>query len=260
MERQKILITGITGTWGRAFTELLKDDHDLIGIDHSEQGVAKFKHDFPGIPVILGNFDDFDFEHHQTDLVIHLAAHKHIGICEKNVYESCLNNVTRTGILFKHARKNKVKILFVSTDKAVEPICVYGSTKMLGEHLAREFGGVVARSGNVIASQGSVMQIWQEAIEKNAPLRLSDPDCERYFILPSAVVAKVWNGYQQGLETIIPDMGEPVRLGDMLDKLLADHGFTRETYPGGITISGLSPIEKMHEKLKWDNEDVEFVQ
>ena len=259
MERQKILITGIAGTWGRAFTELLKDEHDLIGIDSNEQGVAKFKHDFPTVPIILGNFDDFDFEHHGVDLVIHLAAHKHIGICEKNVYESCLNNVTRTATLFKNAYQHGVKILFVSTDKAVEPIGVYGYTKALGEHLAREFGGVVARSGNVIASQGSVIQLWREAIANKKPIRLSDADCERYFISPEEVVRKVWDGYQSGAKTIVPDMGEPIRMGVMLKDMLTEAGYTAENYPAEISITGLSSIEKMHEKLKWDNEELEFI-
>lgn len=256
----KILLTGITGTWGRAFTELLGNDHDLIGIDHNEQNVAMFNRLYPEITVILGNFDDFDFETIKVDLVIHLAAHKHIGICENNAYEACLNNVTRTAHLFKNAHKNGVKILFISTDKAVEPLGVYGMTKALGEHLAHEFDGVVARSGNVVASNGSVLQVWDKQIKDNQPLTVTDLNFKRYFISPEDVVKKVWQGYNEGKKLIVPDMGEAVSVGDLLEKCLAEHGYSNiADYEPGCKKMESPTHEKMIEKLLWDWEKIEAV-
>ena len=119
----KVFITGITGTLGVAFTELLKDQHEVSGVDRNEQGVARFQHQYPEVPVKLGDFS----EHLPKDagVVIHLAAMKHIDLCEQNPNECVTNNVVKTQSLFKQAYEQNTGILFMSTDKAVEPVCMY---------------------------------------------------------------------------------------------------------------------------------------
>lgn len=249
----KIIITGITGTWGQAFTRLLKDEHTLYGIDHNEKAVSEFRHEYPNIQTYLGDFIDYDFEKNPCDLLIHLAAYKHIGICEKNVFACVENNITKTAVLFKNAFRNKVKILFISTDKAVEPINVYGLSKALGERLAREFGGVVARSGNVFASNGSVVQVWEKAIDEKKPIKVTNLEMTRYFIEADDVVKQVWEGYKKGYKLIIPDMGNPISLKELLIKIAKNKGIDLDTYP--VEIIGIRPTEKLSEKLWWDNEE-----
>jgi len=251
----KILITGIAGTWGKEFTkQLLAEGHEVLGIDVTEQALAAFQHEYPNIDTLLMDIEDVDFKQLPVDVVIHLAAHKHIDICEKNVFEAVENNVTKTAKLFDNARRNGVKILFVSTDKAVEPASVYGFTKALGEHLAWEAGGQVARSGNIMGSNGSVLTVWDKAIKEHRPINITDPEMTRYFIEIETAVKRVWDGFNAGERLIIVAMGEPTRLGDLLDEVLTLHGFSQENYPAGITIAGRRPGEKQHERLTWDNE------
>lgn len=251
----RCIISGCCGSWGREFTkQLLADGHEVIGVDNTEQAVASFRHEFPQVKVKLMNFHELDFRGRKYDVLIHLAAHKHIDICEQNVEEAVRNNVTSTSNLFRNARKNGVRILFISTDKAVEPSSVYGATKMLGEHLAWEACGQVARSGNIIGSNGSVFQIWNKAIANRDKIKLTDPDMMRFFIPIDFAVKTAWEGFLAGRKLILIDSGELKTMGQILDELLARFGYDRANYPGGIEITGRRPGEKLVEKLMWDHE------
>lgn len=249
----KILITGICGTWGKEFTRLLlSKGHKITGVDNTEQAIVSFRHDFPQVEAKLMNFHEIDFGLEKIDVLIHLAAHKHIDICEENVFEAVQNNVIATAKLFQNAQKNNVKILFISTDKAVEPVSVYGFTKALGEHLAWEAGGQVARSGNIIGSNGSVFQIWEKAIKNQEKIRLTDPNMRRFFIKVGYAVKTAWEGFKKGEKLVLINSGELNSMGDILETLLNTRGYTKENYPGGIEITGRRPGEKVVEKLEWD--------
>lgn len=245
----KILITGIAGTLGTAFSELLWFDHDIEGIDRNEQNLANFRVRFPNIPVRADDFVEVDLE--EFDLVIHLAAMKHIDFCEQNANACVLNNVLKTQLLFKNAHLTKTDIMFMSTDKAIEPTSVYGYSKALGEAMAKEYGGAIVRSGNIIASNGSVLTIWDEAIKELRPLKITHKDMHRYFISPKNLVARVWDLYMLGEREIVPEMDMDVMLVDLAADKLAEYGYTLEDYPGGIEYTGLRPGEKLREKLKW---------
>lgn len=246
----KILLTGITGTIGIAFTELLLEEgHKVYGVDHNEERVAQLKTKYPDIHVALGDFSNVDFEDKGFDLLIHLAAFKHIDLCEKNTVACVMNNVIDTHHLFRNAYKNKVKILFMSTDKAVEPTSMYGFSKALGEGMAREYGGAFARSGNVIASNGSVMKIWDDAIEQGEPLKLTHKDIKRFFISPESLVKQIWTQYKAGVKEIIPEMDREVYLIELAEEKLNKVGRSIKDYP--IEYIGLRPGEKLSEVLQW---------
>lgn len=247
----KILITGISGTVGQAFTKLLYPEHQIYGIDHNETNLAPMLESYPRAKLEVGDFADYQFEGKGIRTVIHLAAMKHIELCETNPNHCVMNNVIKTYALFKNAHRNGVRILFMSTDKAVEPVSVYGYTKALAEHMCLEYGGSFIRSGNVIASSGSVLNIWDEAIEHNEPLKITHKQMERYFISADHLAERAWSAYLRGEREIVPKMDKKIRLLDLAKQKLAVHNYTLSNYGGGVEFIGLRAGEKLKEKLRW---------
>lgn len=247
----KCLITGIAGTWGRAFTELLKDQHEIIGVDNTEKLVAEFRHLYPQVSVHLLDFVDYEFEPLDIDLVIHLAAYKHIDLAETNVASCVDNNVTKTAIFFENAKISGADIMFVSTDKAVKPASVYGYTKALGEKLCEYHKGCLVRSGNIIGSNGSVIHIWRDAIKNNKPLSVTDLDMERYFIKVDDAVRLAWEGYTRGERKILVDLGGRLKLGQIIDNILAETGQSMDTYGPGVKVIGKRPGERLIDEIDW---------
>lgn len=236
----KIFITGITGTLGQAFADHLASlGHDILGIDHNEERVATCAH-----PIMLGDFGDAEFS---ADVVIHLAAFKHVDLCETTPSACISNNVIKTFQLFRNAQRVGADILFMSTDKAVEPCSVYGYSKAIMEKMALELGGAFARSGNILASNGSVLHIWERAIQAGEPLKLTHKDMRRYFISPENLAERVWDLYLTGEKVIIPQMDLDISLVELADRTLRKHGHSIDTYP--IDFTGLRPGEKIVEKL-----------
>lgn len=247
----RVLITGMAGSLGRAFVDLLKDEHHIVGVDRNEENIAKFQQVYPDIHISVGDFGDLEFVNRGIDLLIHLAAMKHIDLCEINANECVLNNVIKTHHLFKSAHRAGTNILFMSTDKAVEPTSMYGFSKALAEGMVREYGGAYARSGNIVESSGSVLKIWDEAIQNGQPIKITHKDMRRFFITPENLAQRIWNQYQSGIQEIIPEMDRDVKLVDLAKEKLAKYGYTLENYPGGVEYIGLRPGEKIKEKLKW---------
>lgn len=248
----RIFITGISGTVGRAFTKYLLDEgHHVLGIDRNEENVAKFKRDYPEVDVQVGDFGDVSFINGGIDILVHSAAMKHVDLCEANPNECTLNNVVKTYNLFKTAYDNNVRILFISTDKSVEPISVYGFSKAIGEMLALERGGSFIRSGNIVASSGSVLNIWDEAIKNKQPLKITHKDMKRYFISPESLVEQSWPLFMDGQQAIIPKMDREIYLIELAEEKLNKYGYTLDNYPHGVEYIGLRLGEKLEELLEW---------
>lgn len=248
--KDKIFITGITGTLGRAFVDLLKKDYVVSGVDHNENNVAKFIRDYPGIDVKIAEFHEVDLK--GQDILIHLAAMKHIDLCEKNANSCVLNNVIKSYLLFEEAVDLDIDILFMSTDKAVEPTSNYGFAKALCEAMVLEHGGAFARSGNIMSSNGSVMGIWDEALSKGEPIKITHEAMRRYFIAAENLAARIWEQYKKGVTTIIPEMDMNVNLVDLATEKIILAGENPVTYP--MEFIGLRPGEKLEEALTWDKE------
>ena len=247
----KIIITGGCGSIGKAFINLLKDKHRLIVVDHSEWAMAELRDTYPQVSFCLCDFKDYRFT--DEDVVIHLAAYKHVDLGEGNILAFIDNNIVKTKVLFDKASEKDVKLLYVSTDKAVEPISSYGMTKFLGEKLAIEYGGQVARLGNIINSSGSVIPIWEKAIAEKKPIKITDPGMSRYVIEADDAVKQIWKGFLKGDKLIIPKM-ERHMLMEIVDEVLKKHGYmSRDDYSPGFTIIGKRPGEKINEKLLWPN-------
>ncbi|RXZ72075.1 SDR family NAD(P)-dependent oxidoreductase [Agromyces albus] len=197
------------------------------------------------------------FTQYRPNVVFHAAAYKHVPLMQSNPLEAINNNVWGTLNTMQTSIEFGVEnVVYVSTDKAVNPVNVMGATKRLGEMLmsalASQGGGTqfnAVRFGNVIESNGSVMQIFRRQFAERQPLTVTHPDVTRFFmtideaaqlIIQSAVVGA--NG-----DTVVLDMGEPVLVMDLARSLvkIVDPTLT-------IDVIGLRPGEKMYEELSYE--------
>jgi len=199
----------------------------------------------------------------QPDVIFHAAALKHVPLMENHPCESVLTNVVGTWNVAEAARACGARhMVFISTDKAVEPSSVMGATKRLAESVMRVHQAAasstrfsVVRFGNVLGSAGSVVPTFKAQIARGGPVTLTHPEIERYFMtIPEAVqlvlhaTAKsaASNTIQSGV--FVLDMGKPVKIIDLAKRLIELHGKT----PGrdiAIEVTGLRPGEKLTEEL-----------
>lgn len=242
----KVLITGGAGSLGTAFYNRLKEDHRVVIVDNNEWAVAKMGYEHS----ILDDFWNIDVSHY--DVVIHCAAYKHVNLGEDNPDAFIENNIVKTSDLFRKCADAGVRFLFISTDKAVEPISLYGMTKAIGEKLALYYGGYIARCGNLLSSSGSVIPLWEKAIEEEQPIPITDERMVRYFSEMHEAANEIWNQFMEGERIIIP-AHKKIRMLDMLTEVLKKHGYKKASdYKPGVHVIGMRPGEKLEEKLEWD--------
>ena len=205
---------------------------------------------------------DAIFEEYHPSIVFHAAAHKHVPLMEESCAEAVKNNVFGTLNLLISASEHGVqRLVQLSTDKAVNPTNVMGATKRVTEMLIQSFARntkmqcVAVRFGNVLGSHGSVIPLFESQIKNGGPLTLTHPDITRYFMtIPEAAQLVLQAGALAKSGAIyVLDMGEPVRIKDLAEKLIRFYGYT----PGvdmQIKITGLRPGEKLYEELLMDKE------
>jgi len=246
VETKRVLVTGGAGSLGQCFVNLLTASplYEVISIDNNEWAVA-------ANGGRLMDFDDFDFEAEPIDCVIHCAAYKHIDLGENNPVPFIITNIVKTMYMFMKLQRHGIPFVFISTDKAVQPISLYGFTKAIGEKLALFFGGSLARLGNIISSSGSVIPLWEKAIANQEPIPITDERMTRYFIEGADAANQIWWEFQNGERVIIPKC-QKIRLLDLLTEVLKKHGYDNASdYEPGITVIGMRPGEKLEEVLEW---------
>lgn len=249
LAKPTVLITGGAGSLGRAFCRLLHNSANVVVIDNSEWAVAELKKAMPDVEVYLMDFADWKFSEIPCEYLIHLAAYKHINLGETSHKTFIENNINKTIKLFDEAFKYNIDLLFMSTDKAVEPISVYGYTKALGEELAKGYGFAVARCGNILASNGSVIPTWEECIRNEKPIPITDERMTRWVIEDYDAVNQIWDMFKSGEKLIIPKCNE-VRLLDLLTMVLKRHDKTIADVT--VEVTGIRNKEKLAEKLRWE--------
>lgn len=196
--------------------------------------------------------------------VYHAAAYKHVPIVEHNVVEGVQNNVFSTWVTAEAAMEAGVEtFVLVSTDKAVNPTNVMGATKRVAELVLQGIQGrstrtrfAMVRFGNVLASSGSVVPLFQEQIRKGGPVTVTHPEVVRYFMtIPEAAQLVIQAGAMgQGGDVFVLDMGQPVRIVDLARRMirLAGRSVRDAANPHGdieIQFTGLRPAEKLYEEL-----------
>jgi FlaA1/EpsC-like NDP-sugar epimerase len=200
----------------------------------------------------------------RPDVVFHAAALKHVPMVEHSPAEGAMTNVFGSQNVISACERLGVKrFVLISTDKAVEPISAMGATKRLAELLtvasARRTGRpyVAVRFGNVLASSGSVIPIFQRQLEQGRPITITHADATRYFMtIPEAVSLVLQAGSTPDSGVIfVLDMGEPVKIVDLARDLIRLSGLAEDQVP--IVYTGLRAGERLHESLSHDHEITE---
>ena len=270
-----VMITGAGGSIGSEICRqcLKYGASKLILVEHSEYNLYAIEHELVSlmqselevqiIPKML-NVKDKDsldevFAKYKPDIVVHAAAYKHVPMVEENISSGILNNIIGTKTCIDLAVKYEVeKFVLISTDKAVRPTNVMGTTKRICELYAQNKNStkteiVAVRFGNVLGSSGSVIPKFKEQIKNGQNITVTHPDITRYFMLiPEACELVLQAGsLGNGGEIFILDMGTPVKIVDLAQKLIDLSGAENIK----IEFSGLRPGEKLYEELLIDDTD-----
>lgn len=281
IKAKTILITGAGGSIGSEIARQCEKfgAKKLILLDNSEYNLYKIAEEITKVEIVcvmqsVINRDAIDatFELHKPQIVIHAAAYKHVPLVEANIDEAIVNNIVGTKNTVDISIKHKVeKFVLISTDKAVRPTNVMGTTKRICELYAQNANAVSLKSsstdnakrsstdivavrfGNVLGSSGSVIPKFKSQIEKGQSITVTHPDITRYFMLiPEACELVLQAGaIGSGGEIFILDMGKPIKIVDLAKKMIELSGKKDIE----IEFSGLRPGEKLYEELLIDNTD-----
>ena len=287
---QVVMVTGAGGSIGSELCRqiLTQAPAVLILFEHSEYNLYSIHQELqvrldPAIRLvpILGSIRNPQrlldvMRTWRVDTLYHAAAYKHVPMVEHNIAEGVLNNVVGTLNTAQAAILAGVRhCVLISTDKAVRPTNVMGCTKRLAEQLLQALSReaeprlhglgcaqanrtrfCMVRFGNVLGSSGSVIPLFREQIRRGGPVTVTHPEITRYFMtIPEAAQLVIQAGAMgQGGDVFVLDMGEPVRIAELAEKMIRLSGLTlrSEHNPRGdiaIEYSGLRPGEKLYEEL-----------
>lgn len=251
-----ILITGGTGFLGRSLLrECLNNDMDVIVLSHSEIRDKEMQLEHPEVKSYCVDIStdaeilDRIVEQNNVEYIVHCAAMKHIGICENNPTKAIEVNINGSRNIISVAKKNKVKnVVAVSTDKAINPSCVYGSTKLLMEKVMLENSFSVIQGVNFFFSSGSVLEIWHSCIKNKEPIRVNINDTVRYFVSASDVAKKILENLDTKSSYISLDSCHRVKLHNLSEAFCEYHNFYKiEDY---VPISAEKIVEEVPDGIR----------
>ena len=275
---KKVLITGAAGSIGSELCYQISKfkPSSLLVLDQDETGIFnlenKLKRDFPDVKIQSQISDiqdkkkmDFIFKEFSPQIIFHAAAYKHVPLMEEHPEEAVKNNILGTKVLADLSIKYNVqKLIFISTDKAVNPSSVMGASKRVGEMICRASNNknqckfISVRFGNVLDSRGSVIPLFREQIRKGGPVEVTDPKMKRYFMTNSEACLLVLEAgaIGEGGEIFVLDMGEPVKILDLAKEMIRLYGFEPDkNIP--IVYTGIRPGEKLFEEILTAEEGTE---
>lgn len=278
IQGKRVMVTGAGGSIGSELVRQIVEYNpaEIIMVDIYENGVYDLqmelnfkltKTDVKQINrhVLIASVYNFErmnqiFATYKPELVFHAAAYKHVPLMEDSAVEAVRTNVWGTYNICKLASLHGVeKMVLVSSDKAVRPTNIMGATKRFAEMIVQHFNHEsetnfsIVRFGNVLGSNGSVVPLFKKQIANGGPLTVTDRNIIRYFMtIPEAVGLILQSGaFAKGGEIFILDMGDPVRIIDLAEKMIMLTGL-RPYIDIDIQIVGLRPGEKLFEELLVD--------
>lgn len=276
IRHKTVLVTGGGGSIGSEICRQIAAFYPekLVIFDIYENNAyelqCEFKRRFPWLNVIvrIGSVRDkarvdMVMKEFHPQLVLHTAAHKHVPLMEDSPAEAVKNNVIGTKNVLQSASEHGVRrFVQLSTDKAVNPTNVMGATKRITEMLVQNFAKhsdmkcMTVRFGNVLGSYGSVIPLFEKQIKSGGPVLVTDPQITRYFMtIPEAAQLVLQAGaLAENGAIYVLDMGEPVKILDLAEKMIRYYGYTPYV-DMQIEFIGLRPGEKMYEELSMDDEE-----
>jgi len=274
-----LLVTGAAGSIGSELCRqlLAHAPAAVIALDTNETGLFDLSESLRGHPAVhrlqvrIGDVTDAGsmarlFAAERPQFVFHAAAYKHVPLLESHPDQAAHTNVLGTYHLCMLAREHNVeRFVFISSDKAADPVSVLGASKRIGElivHAMAESTDQVTRFcavrfGNVIGSRGSVVPTFARQITRGGPITVTDPAATRYFMTISEACGLVilTSVMADRGGVFLLDMGEPVPISDLAVKMIRSHGLRIER-DIRIEYTGLRPGERLHEILASPNEEL----
>ncbi|WP_459500032.1 polysaccharide biosynthesis protein [Bacillus sp. C1] len=271
-----VLVTGAGGSIGSEICRQVTkfNPKQLILLGHGENSIYSIEMELKELygneqiiftPEIADIQDDkkmmLVMNKYRPYVVYHAAAHKHVPLMENNPEEAVKNNLIGTMNIAEAASWHGVEtFVMISSDKAVNPTSVMGTTKRLAEMIIQHKNKtsdtkfVAVRFGNVLGSRGSVIPLFKKQIQKGGPVTVTHPDMVRYFMtIPEASRLVIQAGaLAKGGEIFVLDMGEPVKIVDLAKNLIKLSGNSVEEI--GVEFTGMRPGEKLFEELLKDDE------
>jgi FlaA1/EpsC-like NDP-sugar epimerase len=256
----KIFVSGATGSWGQTLITMLLNKYDVEEIvcfsrGELQQVLMKRKFNSNKLKFVIGDVRDYNAVRLATrnvDYIFHLAALKHVPVCEENVQETIKTNIEGTTNIVNAAIENRVrKVIDVSSDKAVEPINLYGMTKAVGEKIIVQANDltdytkfVCIRGGNVMGSSGSVIPFFIEQIKSGGPVTLTDNQMTRFFLTLEEAIQLLFKASIDSIggETFVMNM-PACYIKDLAEVLMDVYGQVE------IKETGMRPGEKLDEML-----------
>jgi UDP-N-acetylglucosamine 4,6-dehydratase/5-epimerase len=264
-----IFVTGGTGSWGHELVRQMLEKYSPKEIriySRGEHKQVEMKREFGNNPILkfmIGDVRDkniLGLAMKGVDYVFHLAALKHVPVCEENCWEAVLTNIDGTQNVIEAAIANNVKkVVDISTDKAVDPFNLYGVTKACGEKLVINANQnyisntkfVCIRGGNVMGTNGSVLPLFKKQILENNTITLTDPHMTRYLMSTKEAIGLVFEAVMNSEQGEIFVMRMPAtkvsNIASVMTKLFGNKKTEQK-------IIGVRPGEKMHEVLVSKNE------
>jgi FlaA1/EpsC-like NDP-sugar epimerase len=265
---KRVLVTGAGGSIGSELCRQIKGfgPSALYLLDHDESNLHRLQMQLEGQALldndqlIIADIRDVGRIHQifratRPEVVFHAAAHKHLPLLERHPAEGVKSNIVGTKTLVGAALESGVeRFILISTDKAADPVSILGATKRIAEMVVQSRAGVSTRFasvrfGNVLGSRGSFLAVLSEQIENGEAVTVTHPEVTRFFMTVEEAVGLVVEAASmaEAGETFVLDMGEPVRIVDLVQTYAAQMHVRPERLE--IRFTGLRPGEKLEEDL-----------
>lgn len=242
-DRPRVLITGGTGTIGRALVDRFHRDWDISIFSRDEVKQARLQSVYPALTYHIGDVRDriaVAKAMRYVDWVIHAAAMKRIEVCEAQPFQAVLTNIVGSENVVDCALdRNIERLITICTDKGVEPSNVYGMTKAVEERIATAAGYNAVRYGNVFGSTGSIVPLFHSQRAAGRPLTVTDPAMTRFILRPEEAVDLIHEAFMSPMEgKIFVKKSPAARVADIA-----------EAFGGPVKVIGKMRGEKLHEVL-----------